>query len=159
MMPSQKHVGCVTVAPEANMNRSPALIPVCFCAGLLGALASSLAIWLAGLSGLTQLAGIAMVPEWSRAWLYPRLISGGLWGLVFFLTVSTPRSRNHWMRKGMRISLLASALQLFYLYPVRTTHGPLGLGLGTLTPALVVLINLIRGAVTGIFARVFWGRG
>jgi multidrug efflux pump subunit AcrB len=141
------------------MNRSPALIPVCFCAGLLGALISSLAVWLAGQVGLTHLAGVAMTPAWTTAWLYPRLISGGLWGLAFFLTVSVPRTRNHWMRKGMWVGLLASALQLLYVYPTRTPYGPLGLGLGTLTPAFVLLINFIWGAATGIFARMFWGRG
>jgi hypothetical protein len=140
------------------MNDSRSLLCICFCAGLLGALANSGVAWLAGTAGLPQWSGVNLAPDWTGAWIYPRLVWGGLWGMVFSVTVSSPRSRKQWMRKGLWVSLLPSAWQLFYIFPNRTAFGILGLGLGTLTPIFVILYNLVWGAATGIFARTLWGR-
>ncbi|ABA89671.1 hypothetical protein Pcar_2432 [Syntrophotalea carbinolica DSM 2380] len=140
------------------MNNSRSLLCVCFCAGLLGALANSSVTWLAAKLGLPQWCGVDLVPQWTAAWIYPRLLWGGLWGLVFFMTVGSPRSRTQWVRKGLWVSVLLSAWQLFYIYPNRTAFGVLGLGLGTLTPLFILFYNLIWGGFTGFFARAFWGR-
>jgi hypothetical protein len=141
------------------MNRSKALLSVCFCAGLLGGLVNSAAVWFFGRIGLTRLLGVALAPEWTLAWLYPRLVWGGLWGLAYFFSVAGPRSQNQWIRKGLWISLLPTAFQLFYVFPNQTPHGPMGLGMGTLTPGLVLAFNAIWGVFTGFFARILWGRG
>lgn len=141
------------------MQRNSALLSVCFCAGLIGALANSLAIWFSGLWGLTELVGVHIAPHLTPAWLYPRLVWGGLWGLVYFLSVGQARYRRHWIRKGLWVSLLPTAAQLFYFFPTRTPFGPMGMGLGTLTPLFVLLFNVIWGFFTGLFARLLWGRG
>ena len=138
-------------------NRS-ALLSVCFCAGLLGALANSVAAWAFGHYGVPQLAGASMAPSFTPDWLYPRLIWGGIWGLLFFLSVSHPRARRQWVRKGLWISLAPTLVQLFYIFPYHTAHGPMGMGLGNLTPLFVLLYNFIWGFVTGVFTRLLWGR-
>lgn len=140
------------------MNNSRSLLCVCFCAGLLGALTSSAVAWLAVKIGLPQWCGVDLVPQWTAAWIYPRLFWGGLWGLAFFMTVGSPRSRTQWVRKGLWISALLCAWQLFYIYPNRTAFGVLGLGLGALTPVFIIFYNLIWGSFTGFFARALWGR-
>ena len=140
------------------MHRTKALASVCFCAGLIGALFNSLAAWLCGQFGVTHLAGVAMDPQWTLAWLYPRLVWGGLWGLAYFITVAGPRSRHHWIRKGLWVSLLPATFQLFYVFPNQTLHGPMGLGLGNLTPLFVLLFNFVWGTFTAVFARILWGR-
>jgi len=141
------------------MQRTSALLAVCFCAGLIAALFNSLAAWLSGASGITALAGVAMAPEFTTAWLYPRLVWGGLWGLVYFISVRPQRQRRHWVRKGLWISLLPTTAQLFFIFPQHTPFGLLGLGLGTLTPVFVIFYNLVWGFFTGVFARLLWGRG
>jgi hypothetical protein len=141
------------------MQRNRTLLAVCFCAGLLGALCNSLVAWLAGKWGLTALAGVALAPALTTAWLYPRLIWGGIWGLVYDFTVAHPRNRRHWIRKGLWISLLPTLVQLFYIYPHQTEHGPMGVGLGTYTPVFVLFFNLVWGFFTGFFTRLLWGRG
>lgn len=141
------------------MSRTTPLMTVCFCAGMLGALCSSLVAWQAGQLGLPALAGVNLAPQLALGWLYPRLVWGGLWGLVYFLTVGPLKSRRHWARKGLWVSLLPSAFQLFVVYPNMTGHGMLGLGLGQLTPLFVLLYNLAWGLFTGIFCRLLWGRG
>ncbi len=141
------------------MQRTSALIAVCFCAGLLAALFNSLAVWLGGVSGLTALTGVTLAPEFTKAWLYPRLVWGGLWGLPYFFAVRYLHLRRQWIRKGLWVSLLPTAAQLFIFFPQFTDAGLLGLNLGTLTPVFVTFYNLIWGLFLGIFARLLWGRG
>jgi hypothetical protein len=141
------------------MNRNSALLSVCFCAGVIGALANSVAVWFSGAWGLTELAGVRLAPHLTLPWLYPRLIWGGLWGLAYYLAVGHPRYRRHWVRKGLWVSLLPTAAQLLYFFPAKTALGPLGLGLGALTPLFVLLFNFIWGFFTGLFARLLWGKG
>lgn len=140
------------------MNRNGALLAACFAAGTLGALANSLFAWLAGAGGIPALAGVALAPDLTLEWLYPRLVWGGLWGLVYFLTVRTHRVRRQWVRKGLVVSLLPTLAQLFYFFPYQTGLGQMGVGLGTLTPLFVLLYNGVWGFATGFFARLLWGR-
>ena len=141
------------------MSRTATLMAVCFCAGMLGALFSSLATWQAGRMGIPEMAGVSMSPALTSGWIYSRLVWGGIWGLAYFLVVGPLKSRRHWARKGLWISLLPTAFQLFFVYPYMTHHGLMGLDLGQLTPLFIFSYNLVWGLFTGIFCRLFWGRG
>jgi hypothetical protein len=141
------------------MNRTGALLAVCFCAGLIGALANSLAAWACGHWGVTAMAGVSLAPKLTLGWLYPRLVWGGIWGLAYFLTVGSRRHRQHWVRKGLWISLLPTLVQLFYIFPHQTPFGSMGMGLGQLTPLFVLLFNFVWGFFTGLFTRLLWGKG
>lgn len=140
------------------MNRNSALLTVCFCAGMIGALFNSLVAWLCGRWGLPSLLEVNLAPNLSLAWLYPRLVWGGLWGMLYFIFVSHPRSRRHWTRKALWVSLVPTLAQLFIFFP-NAGSGTLGLALGTLTPIFVLLYNLVWGFFTGVFTRLLWGRG
>ncbi len=140
------------------MPKSSALFAVCFVAGLLGALASSLFLWGAGEWGISSLIGVKISPTLKESWIYPRLIVGGLWGLGYFFTVGTPRQRNRWVRKGLWFSLVPSAVTLFYLFPYVEHKGLAGFDLGMLTPLLIISSNIVWGIFTGFFTRLFWGR-
>ena len=140
------------------MPRTKALITVCFCAGMLGALCSSLVAWKSGQMGLPAMAGVRMTPALTTDWIYSRLVWGGLWGLAYFLAVGPLKSRRHWARKGLWFSLLPSLIAIFYLYPYVYHKGMAGFDLGMLTPLLIMVSNLVWGFFTGFFARLFWGR-
>ena len=60
-----------------------------FSAGALGGLANSLFIWILGVAGVTAALGVAIAPELTAGWLYPRLVWGGLWGALFLLPLRT----------------------------------------------------------------------
>ena len=139
------------------MQRTRTLLTVCFCAGLLGALCNSLVAWLVGSWGVPAMLGVQMAPKLTAAWLYPRLVWGGIWGLAYFLAVGSFHTRRHWARKGLWISLLPTLFQLCVVFPYWTRHGWLGFGLGQFTPVLVLIYNLVWGFATGVFARAFWG--
>lgn len=141
------------------MSRTSTLMTVCFCAGMLGALCSSLVAWQAGQMGIPAMASVRMTPALSPDWLYSQLVWGGLWGLAYFLAVGPQKARRHWARKGLWISLLPTAFQLLVAYPHMSRHGWLGLELGQLTPLFILLYNLVWGFCTGIFCRLLWGRG
>jgi hypothetical protein len=140
------------------MPKSGALLAVCFSAGLIGGLISSLLLWLLGGWGLTAMAGVKMTPALNEAWLYPRLIWGGLWGIPYFFFVSLPRTRRHWIRKALWCSLLPTLAMLFIVFPYQLRLGQAGLQLGLLTPLFVFFINLTWGFTTGFFTRLLWGR-
>ncbi len=140
------------------MPKSSALFAVCFTAGLLGAVVSSLFLWGCNEWGVTSMLGVNMVQTLELPKLYPNVLIGGLWGLVYFFTVGIPRHRRHWVRKGLWFSLLPSLVAIFYLYPYIYHRGMAGFDLGTLTPLLIVVTNLVWGLFTGFFARLLWGR-
>lgn len=124
-------------------------ISLCFAAGVFGGLLNSLALWGAGEMGLTAQMAVKMKPVLTMAWLYPRLVWGGIWGLLFVL----PMGGNSIFMRGLIFSLGPSLAQLFYFFP-QTPHGVAGLGLGNLTPVLVVAMNAIWGWAAAIWLSI-----
>jgi len=122
---------------------------ICFGAGCLGALANSLVVWQAGALGLAGWAGVGLAPALTPDWLYPRIVWGGIWGLAFVL----PFLKVRWLIKGSLLSLLPTAVQLFFVYPYQTRHGIMGVGLGMWTPAFVLVANWVWGVVTAVMIR------
>ena len=117
-------------------------LSVFFAAGALGALANSLVAWSFGELGVARALGVAIQPELSPAWLYPRLVWGGLWGGLFVL----PLGSHAWLRRGLVLSLAPTLVQLLVVFPACGV-GVLGLGLGAVTPLLVLVLNGVWGLV------------
>jgi hypothetical protein len=120
-----------------------------FSAGALGGMANSLALWAAGASGLCAALGVAIEPSLTPAWLYPRIVWGGLWGLLFLLPLASQR----WVAQGLALCLFPALVQLFVIFPQRTSAGVLGVGLGTLTPLVVVAANAVWGLAASAWLR------
>ena len=124
-------------------------LTVIFSAGCLGGLANSLAVWLFGAYGVTKSLGVRIAPDLSPVWLYPRLVWGGIWGLLFVL----PVFRNSVLKRGLLLSLGPTIIQLFVVFPYKADQGMMGMGLGALTPLLVFLFNAIWGLTVAIWLR------
>ena len=45
----------------------------------------SLTVWIFGVIGITYALGVKIAPALSAPWLYPRLVWGGIWGLLFLV--------------------------------------------------------------------------
>jgi len=127
-------------------------VSLTFAAGVLGGLANSLAVWLLGAVGLTGLLGVALAPQLTPAWLYPRLVWGGLWGWLFLL----PRPKLTYPSRGIIFSLGPSLVQIFVVFPLKAHKGVGGMELGTLTPLLVLFFNAVWGLVTAVWLK--WSR-
>ncbi len=91
-----------------------------------------------GKAGVTAVLGIDLAPEFTMPWLYPRLVWGGLWGLLFMLPVLKDRP----LLRGVLFSSLPSAMVLLVVFP-NMGKEVLGLGFGTFTPALILLLNFL----------------
>ena len=115
-----------------------------FAAGCLGALVNSLTVWLFGDLGISKQFSVSIAPSLSPAWLYPRIVWGGIWGLLFFIPILNSKL----IRKGSLLSLIPTAVQLFVVFPYKTHKGMAGLALGQLTPVFVIFYNWIWGLVT-----------
>ena len=120
-----------------------------FAAGCLGGLLNSLAVWSFGEFGINAALGVKIAPQLSPAWLYPRLVWGGIWGLLFLLPMLSTRI---WSR-GFIFSLGPTLVQLFVVFPMKAHKGAMGLDLGLLTPLLVILFNAIWGWTAAIWLR------
>jgi hypothetical protein len=124
-------------------------LTVIFAAGCLGGLANSLAVWLFGAYGVTKTLGVRIAPDLSPVWLYPRLVWGGIWGLLFLL----PVFRSSVLKRGLLLSLGPTIIQLFVVFPYKADQGMMGMGLGALTPLLVLAFNAIWGITVAIWLR------
>lgn len=123
---------------------------LCFAAGGLGALANSVAVWAFGHFGVSQSMGVAIAPALTAAWLYPRIVWGGLWGFLFALPLSNSRP----MTKAALLSLFPTAFQLFVVFPYFLGKGIAGIQLGEFTPVLVLLFNWVWALVTLLSLRL-----
>ncbi|MBI5556340.1 MAG: hypothetical protein HY885_01730 [Deltaproteobacteria bacterium] len=118
-------------------------------AGMIGGAVNSLGIWLSGAVGINQALGFNMAPALTASWLMPRLISSGLWGLLFLL----PFWNCALIKKGVVLSLGPLALMLFMVFP-KMGAGMLGMGLGTTAPLFALVFSLIWGVTAALFLKV-----
>jgi hypothetical protein len=122
-------------------------ISLVFSAGALGGMVNSAALWALGRFGVTAMIGVNMAPRLVPMWLYPRIVWGGLWGLLFLV----PLFRHSPFKRGVILSLAPTAMQLLVVFPYKAYKGYLGLELGGMTPVLVVVLNAVWG-----IAAAYW---
>ena len=130
------------------MNKIIRNISLAFTGGLLGGLVDSVNIWFMGKSGISDLIGLTMKPEFTPPWLYPRLVWGGIWMLLLLL----PWWQRRTLLRGLLYSLPPSAMMLFVVLP-GMGKGVLGLGFGLVTPLVVIGLNGIYGMVASQWYR------
>lgn len=124
-------------------------VSLVFAAGCLGGLLNSLAVWFFGDIGLTAAAGVKLAPALTPPWLYPRIVWGGIWGLLFLLALPP----NRFFSRGLIFSMGPSLVQLLVIFPLVVHKGILGLELGTLTPVFVLFYNAVWGVTASIWLR------
>jgi hypothetical protein len=121
-----------------------------FAAGCVGAVVKSLAVWLFGKYGISAALGVKIAPDLTAGWLYPRVVWGGIWGLLFLL----PVLQRSVVGRGLLFSLGPSLVQLFIVFPFQAHKGQMGLALGTLTPVLVLFFNAVWGIAAALWVRL-----
>jgi hypothetical protein len=119
-------------------------ISLAFAAGCMGGLLNSMVLWFFGAQGINQFLGVKLAPELTPAFLYPRLVWGGLWGFLFLFSWRSQKI----YQLGLIYSLAPTLMQLFLVFPYRLNMGFLGLQLGQFTPLLVVFFNAVWGLGT-----------
>ena len=123
------------------MERSLRTMSSVFAAGCAGGLANSITLWLFGLLGITTALGVQLAPQLTPGWLYPRIVWGGIWGVLFLL----PLFKDSYLKRGFIYSLGPTLVQMFVVFPFKANKGMMGLELGTLTPVFVIFLNAVWG--------------
>jgi len=118
-----------------------------FASGVFGGLLNSSLLWLFGRAGITAELGVKLAPAFTPSWLYPRLVWGGIWGILFLL----PLAQNRPFQRGVILSLGPTIVQLFMVFPYQLNKGMMGLDLGTLTPAFVLFFNAVWGVAAALW--------
>ena len=131
------------------MNNSTKKISLVFAAGCFGGLLNSLAVWIFGELGITTALGVKISPPLTAAWLYPRLVWGGIWGVLFLL----PLLQRRILYRGLLFSLGPTIVQLFVVFPMKAQKGIMGFDLGLLTPLFVFVFNAIWGLAAAVWLR------
>lgn len=129
------------------MKRFIRKLSILFSAGGLGGMINSLAVWLFGKYGVSASLGVSMAPRFTPELIYPRVVWGGLWAVLFLI----PLKGRNTITKGLLLSLGPSLVQLFYIFPVHTGQGIAGIKLGWVTPLLVLFFNALWGATAGLW--------
>ncbi len=122
-------------------------IATSFSCGAFAALIACLLLWALGVYGINAALGVSLAPGLTRYWLYPQVVWGGLWALLFLLPW-----RNAWFARGVLLSVPPLLVQLFLVFP-RSGSGLAGLGLGTLTPLVIGVVFAVWGCVTSLLLR------
>jgi hypothetical protein len=117
-------------------------------AGVLGGLTNSIGIWLTGKIGLNQMLGFQFQPELTIPWMMPRLVSSGLWGLLYLL----PFWREKLFQKGFVLSFGPLVMMLFMVFP-KMGAGIFGLELGYSAPVFAFAFTQLWGFTAALFLR------
>ena len=117
-------------------------------------LVNSLAVWGFGVLGITPAWGVRIAPAWSAAWLYPRIVWGGIWAALFLLPILGRRS----IARGLLFSMGPTLVQLFIVFPLKAHKGVAGLDLGMWTPAFIVFFNAAWGLAAAAWLRLLGER-
>jgi hypothetical protein len=125
-------------------------LTILFSSGCVGGIINSLVVWFLGTRGVTAALGVKIAPDLTPAWLYPRIVWGGIWGFLFLL----PFLRKSLFWRGFLFSLGPTIAQLFVVFPAKASSGMMGLGLGNLTPLFVLFFNAVWGVSTAIWLRL-----
>jgi len=123
---------------------------VAFAAGCIGGLVMCVVMWLCSRYGITHSLGVNISGSVSPHWMYPRIVWGGLWGLLFLL----PLLSGSLFARSFVISLFPTLIQLFVFYPFYENKGVAGLSLGVLTPFVVFFFFWVWSLTTAIVLRI-----
>jgi hypothetical protein len=85
--------------------------------------------------------GVSIAPRLVPEWLYPRVVWGGVWGVLFLI----PLLKHSPLKRGVLLSIGPTLMQLFIVFPHKAYNGYLGLELGSMTPVLTVIMNAVWG--------------
>jgi hypothetical protein len=123
---------------------------VVFAAGCLGGLAMCILMWGFTQYGITHSLGVRISGSVAPQWMYPRIVWGGLWGLLFLLPILS----GSLLARSFLICLFPTLIQLFVIYPFYEAKGVAGLTLGVLTPFVVLFFYWVWALVTAIVLRL-----
>ena len=123
------------------------MLSLVFASGCFGGLLNAVVVWLFGRAEITARLGVKIAPGLTPAYLYQRMVWGGIWGFLFLI----PAFKNRPLSQGLLFSLGPTIVQLLVIFPNYLNKGMLGLDLGTLTPLFVLFFNAVWGVAAALW--------
>lgn len=120
---------------------------IAFAAGCFAGLINSLIFWATKHYGLNDQWEIQLEPEFSCNWLYPRIIFGGIFGLLFLLPFMT----TFFFWRGVVYSLIPSFVLIFIIIPIVQSLSGLQLNLNSYLYLFV--LNAVTSGLAGLWVR------
>ncbi len=127
------------------MSAVPRAVALCFAAGAAAGFIKCVAAWLTLRYGIATQLGAHVAGSLSAAAIHPRVVIGGLWGLLFLL----PMARNPVLVSGLLWGLVVAAAELV-LFPLIGGRTP---SLLNTTALLALLLSLVWGVVAALLLR------
>lgn len=125
-------------------------ILVSYGAGALGALVTCFVGWFLSNYGVFADFGVNVTPKLTFDWLYPPLVWGSLWALLFVF----PNTKHNTFLVAFVVALIMTLLQLFLFYPSGSVHGVEGPGLDVPTAIAIAVLNMFWAVVTISIIRI-----
>lgn len=122
-------------------------LSVVFSSGCFGGLINMLTVWIFGAIGITGAFGVKIAPSLTVAYLYPKIVWGGIWSILFLL----PFLQRSYFLRGLLYSLGPTIIQLFIVFPLQAKKGLMGIDLGAITPVFVLFFNAVWGVCTALW--------
>lgn len=123
---------------------------VSYSGGALGAVITCFVGWFLSNYGVFQDFGVNVTPKLTFDWLYPPLVWGSIWALLFVF----PNPKHNTFLIALIVALVMTVLQLFLFYPETSVHGVEGPELDAATAIAVALLNIFWAAVTVSLIRI-----
>ncbi len=126
-----------------------------FTAGVLGALANRILLWILGLLTVVPATNFTIpFPVATKLWLYTAIVRGGVWGFLFLI----PWRTNWWLR-GIVFAFGPSLGVWLVIYPYVAHAGFFGLNRGIGALAIPFLANnIVWGLVVSWWYDLTGGR-
>lgn len=120
-------------------------VALCFAAGAAAGFIKCVAAWLLVRYGIAAQLGASVLGSLSPVVLHPRIVIGGLWGLLFLL----PMARSSVLVSGMLWGVVVAAAELV-LFPLIAGRTP---ALLTMTALVALLLWLVWGLASALLLR------
>ena len=132
------------------MRKTIRSLSLAFTAGVIGAFIYSVTAHFFGAWGVTEALGVKLAYKLTPESLYPRLVWGGLFGLLLLVPVL---EKWYCIYRGLLLGVLLSLIHLFIIFPYMSHKGFLGVKISLSSPAPIFVV--FYNALWGIVAA-FW---
>jgi len=134
-----------------NLNDFLRRMSLTYAAGTFGGLCVAFLSFVAGEYRWTDKMHVAMHPDFSATWFFPRLVIGGICGFLFILPIAKGKP---FIERALLFCLVPTLIHLLYIFPFREHLGYFGFQLGALTPLYIFILYFVWAVLTAIWLKI-----
>lgn len=121
-----------------------------FASGMAGAFVARLVLYGFERWGVLSKFNVDLNASLDTVSLYPFLIWGGIFGLIFFFPIFGARNI---FERSLLLALVPMLIMFLYVYPSVEHTGYFGFGYGVFTPLFVFILSFVWSLTTALWLR------